>query len=111
MKWPRKKSLAKLKEVLRAKTRRTEGRSMKAICEDLNGLLHGWFEYFKHSKSNVFTTIDGYTRGRLRSILRKRRGGRGRGRGRDHQRWSNDFFHAQGLISLSQCLRAIRQSP
>jgi RNA-directed DNA polymerase len=111
MKWPRKKSLAKLKEVLRAKTRRTEGRSMKAICEDLNGLLQGWFEYFKHSKSNVFTTIDGYTRGRLRSILRKRRGGRGRGRGRDHQRWSNDFFHAQGLISLSQCLRAIRQSP
>lgn len=111
MKWPRKKSLAKLKEVLRAKTRRTEGRSMKAICEDLNGLLHGWFEYFKHSKSNVFATIDGYTRGRLRSILRKRRGGQGRGRGRDHQRWSNDFFHAQGLISLSQCLRAIRQSP
>ena len=66
MKWPRKKSLTKLKEVLRAKTRRTEGRSIKAICEDLNGLLHGWFEYFKHSKSNVFTTIDGYTRGRLR---------------------------------------------
>ena len=111
MKWPRKKSLTKLKEVLRAKTRRTEGRSIKAICEDLNGLLHGWFEYFKHSKSNVFTTIDGYTRGRLRSILRKRRRGRGRGRGRDHKRWSNDFFHAQGLISLSQCLRAIRQSP
>ena len=111
MKWPRKKSLTKLKEVLRAKTRRTEGRSIKAICEDLNGLLHGWFEYFKHSKSNVFATIDGYTRGRLRSILRKRRRGRGRGRGRDHQRWSNDFFHAQGLISLSQCLRAIRQSP
>ena len=84
---------------------------MKAICHDLKGLLHGWFEYFKHSKSNVFATIDGYTRGRLPSILRKRRGGQGRGRGRDHQRWSNDFFHAQGLISLSQCPRAIRQSP
>ena len=110
MKWPRKKSMAKLKEALRAKTRRTDGRSMKAICHDLKGLLHGWFEYFKHSKSNVFATIDGCTRGRLRSILRKRRGGTGRGRGRDHQRWSKDF-HAQGLISLSQCLRAIRQSP
>ena len=111
MRWPRKKSIGKLKEALRSKTRRTEGRSLKAICQDLNGVLQGWFEYFKHGKSNVFETIDGYTRGRLRSILRKRGGGHGRGRGCDHQRWSNDFFHAQGLISLSQCLRAIRQSP
>ena len=37
MKWPRQKSLAKLKEALRAKTRRTEGRGLKAICEDFNG--------------------------------------------------------------------------
>jgi RNA-directed DNA polymerase len=111
MKWPRKKSMAKLKEALRAKTRRTEGRSMKAICEDLNGLLCGWFEYFKHSKSNVFATVDSYTRGRLRSLLRKRRGARGRGRGRDHQRWPNDFFHAQGLFSLMASHRAILHSP
>ena len=111
MKWPRKKSIVKLKEALRAKTRRTSGQSMTAICQELNGLLQGWFEYFKHSKSHVFATIDSYTRGRLRRILRKRRGGKGRGRGSDHQRWSNDFLHAKGLISLSQCLRAIRQSP
>jgi hypothetical protein len=39
--------MAKLKEALRAKTRRTEGRSLKAICEDLNGVLRGWFEYYK----------------------------------------------------------------
>ncbi len=25
--------------------------------------------------------------------------------------WSNDFFHAEGLISLSQCRQAIGQSP
>ena len=31
---------------------------------------------FKHSKSHVFATIDSYTQGRLRSILRKRRGGK-----------------------------------
>jgi RNA-directed DNA polymerase len=111
MKWPRKKSMAKLKEAIRAKTRRTRGRSLKTICEELNGILQGWFEYFKHSKSAVFEAVDGYTRGRLRSILRKRGGRTGRGRGRDHQRWSNAFFHARGLISLSQCLQAIRQSP
>jgi RNA-directed DNA polymerase len=110
MRWPRKKSMAKLKEALRAKTRRTEGRSLKAICEDLNGVLRGWFEYYKHSKSNVFETVDRYVRGRLRSILRKRRGGTGRGRGRDHQRWSTAFLHAQGLFSLMASYRAILQS-
>ena len=35
---------------------------MKAICQELNVLLQGWFEYFKHSKSHVFATIDSYTR-------------------------------------------------
>ena len=110
MRWPRKKSMAKLKEAIRVKTRRNEGRSLRAICEDLNGVLQGWFAYFKHSKSNVFETLDAYTRGRLRSILRKRCRGKGRGRGRDHQRWSNAFFHAQGLFSLMASYRANLQS-
>jgi RNA-directed DNA polymerase len=111
MKWPRKRSLAKLKETIRVKTRRNEGRSLTTICEDLNGVLQGWFEYFKHSKSNVFERVDGYTRARLRSILRKRRGGKGRGRGCDHHRWTNAFFHAHGLLSLMASYRAARQSP
>src|SRR5437016_13122263 len=51
--------------------------------------LRGWYGYFKHSKANVFEPIDGYTRGRLRSILRKRMRKKGRGRGKDHQRWPN----------------------
>ena len=102
MKWPRKKSMDKLKETIRRKTRRTEGRSMRIICEDLNRTLRGWYEYFKHSKSNVFEPIDGYVRGRLRSILRKRRGRTGRGRGNDHQRWPNSYFTTLGLFSLKQ---------
>ena len=109
-KWPRKRSMAKLKEAIRAKTSRNEGRSLTTICEDLNGVLRGWFEYFKHSRSNVFASVDGYTRARLRSILRKRRGGKGRGRGCDHQRWSNAFFHAHGLLSLVASYRAALQS-
>jgi RNA-directed DNA polymerase len=102
MKWPRKKSMDKLKDTIRNKTRRTDGRSMKTICEDLNRTLRGWFGYFKHSKDNVFESVDGYTRGRLRSILRKRRGQHGRGHGRDNQRWPNDYFSAMGLFSLKQ---------
>jgi RNA-directed DNA polymerase len=111
MKWPRRKSLNKLKDTIRRKSRRTEGRSMRIICEDLNGSLRGWFEYFKHSKANVFGPIDSYTRGRLRSILRKRLGKKGRGRGNDHQRWPNAYFSTVGLFSLKQAhLVACRSS-
>jgi RNA-directed DNA polymerase len=111
MKWPRTKSLGKLKEKVREKTRRNEGRSLQEICRDLNRTLRGWFEYFKHSKKNTFETLDGYVRGRLRSLLRKRRKAKGRARGRDHQRWLNAYFHAHGLLSLSESYRAAWQSP
>jgi RNA-directed DNA polymerase len=110
MRWPRKKSMDKLKETIRSKTRRTEGRSMRTICEDLNRSLRGWYEYFKHSKRNVFDSVDGYVRGRLRSILRKRRGRKGRGRGNDHQRWPNSYFTAVGLFSLKQAHAAVCRS-
>jgi RNA-directed DNA polymerase len=110
-KWPRAKSVRKFKENIREKTPRHEGRSLQAICADLNRTLRGWFEYFKHSKNTTFPPLDGYVRGRLRSILRKRDHGQGRGRGRDHQRWPNAYFHALGLLSLSQSHRAARQPP
>jgi len=102
MKWPRKKSMDRLKETIRKKTRRSDGRSMRTICEDLSRTLRGWYGYFKHSKANVFEPIDGYTRGRLRSILRKRSKKKGHGRGKDHQRWPNTYFRAMGLYSLRQ---------
>ena len=110
MKWPRKKSMSKLKDTIREKTRRTDGRSLRVICEDLNRTLRGWFEYFKHSKENVFEAIDGYTRGRLRSILRKRVAKRGRGCGKDHQRWPNAYFNTMGLFSLRQAYLVARRS-
>ena len=99
--WPRKKSIAKLKETIRAKTRRTSGRSLPCIVADLNRTLRGWFAYFQHSSyRSVFRGLDGWIRGRLRSILRKRTGRRGRARGADHQRWPNSYFAALGYFSL-----------
>ena len=109
-KWPRKKSLDKLKDSVRSKTRRNNGRSMKAICEDLNLTLKGWFEYFKHSAPHVLEPIDGYVRGRLRSILRRRRKRKGRAKGLDQYRWQNNFFSAVGLFSLKQAYAAARRS-
>lgn len=100
MKWPRKKSLKKFRDAIRAKTKRTNGFSLQTIIEDVNRTSRGWFEYFKHSHPTTFSSMDGWIRMRLRSILRKRVGRRGRGRGRDHQRWPNAFFSARGLFSL-----------
>lgn len=107
--WPRRKSLAKLKDNLRAKTKRTDGRSLTCIIADINRTLCGWFEYFKHSHRTTFTPLDGWVRMRLRSILRKRRGRTGRGHGADHQRWPNAFFAELGCFNLKAALALARQ--
>jgi RNA-directed DNA polymerase len=110
-KWPRKKSLDRLRTTIRAKTRRTDGRSLTVIIQDVNRTLRGWFEYFKHSAKPTFRSIDGWIRMRLRSILRRRRKRKGRGRGRDHQRWPNAYFTAHGYFSLEVARAKLSQSP
>jgi RNA-directed DNA polymerase len=109
--WPRKKSERKLKETIRAKTKRTNGRSLQVIIADVNGTLRGWFGYFRHSCRVTFVAVDRWVRMRLRSILRKRKGGRGHGYGYDHQRWPNAFFAEQGLYSLVTAHVAASQPP
>jgi RNA-directed DNA polymerase len=99
---PRKKSLEKLKETMRRRTRRNNPTSMEAIIQSLNPTLRGWFEYFKHSSHrSVFRALDGWIRMRLRSILRRRHHKRGRGRGIDHHHWPNAYFAQLGLYSLT----------
>jgi RNA-directed DNA polymerase len=100
-KTPRTKSLQQLKDRIRAKTRRTRSESLAVIIADLNVTLRGWFQYFQHSHAWTFTSLDGWTRMRLRSLLRRRAGRRGRGRGSDHQRWPNAFFAEHGLFGLT----------
>jgi RNA-directed DNA polymerase len=107
---PRKKSLAKLKDSIRAKTGRTNGNSLTRIVGKLNAMLQGWFGFFRHCHRNVFTDLDGWIRGRLRSILRKRTGRQGRGRGTDHQRWPNLYFADLGLYSLWGAYGRLHQS-
>jgi RNA-directed DNA polymerase len=111
--WPRKKSLAKLKDTVRAKTRRTSGDSLQCTVKQLNRTLRGWFEYFQHSSyANVYRDLDGWIRMRLRSILRKRSHRRGRGCGSDHQRWPNRYFAEHGLFSLTTAhAKVVQPSP
>ena len=110
MKWPRKKSMDRLKDMIRMKTGRGQGRSMEEICRDINRTLGGWFEYYKHSNAKTHETVDRYIRGRLRSILRQRAHRPGRGRGKDHQKWPNAYFTAMGLICLKQAHAAACRS-
>jgi RNA-directed DNA polymerase len=98
--YPRKKSLAKFKDAIRAKTSRTSGQSLAFIIADVNRTLRGWFEYFKHSSAPSFTPLDKWVRMRLRSILRKRRDIRGVGRGLSNFRWPNKYFAERGLFNL-----------
>jgi RNA-directed DNA polymerase len=96
----RPKSLRKLRESIKPRTRRNNGRSMEAIVADINRTLTGWYAYFKHVHPSELDQIDRWMRVRLRSILRKRRGGEGRGRGKDHHRWPNRYFTGLGLFCL-----------
>lgn len=108
----RKKSLNKLKDSIRAKTRRTRGDSLARIVADLNRTLRGWFGYFKHAHHYIFEDLDGFIRRRLRALLRKQEK-RPTSLGwspADHKRWPNAFFADAGLFTLHTAWKSARQS-
>jgi len=109
--WVRKKSLNRLKDRIRAKTRRTRGDSLACIVADLNPMLRGWYGYFKHAQNCTFRSLDGFIRRRLRALLRKQDKRPGLGRCyADHRRWPNAYFAAAGLFALHPAWQAERHS-
>lgn len=108
--WPRRKSIRKFRDSIRAKTKRTNGNSLNKIVAEINPVIRGWFEYFKHSVKNILEKQDQWIRMRLRSILRKRHGGAGRGKGLDHLKWPNTYFAELGLFSMAAARALIVQS-
>lgn len=109
--WPRKKSVAKLRDTLRPLTQRTSGLSLVAVIAQINRVLRGFFVYFRESVKTSLAEIDGWIRGRLRSLLRKRQKLPGRAKGMDHARWPNAFFRTQGLFSLAGALAEVAHPP
>jgi RNA-directed DNA polymerase len=109
--WPREKSVSRLKESLREQTPRNSGQSLKAIIAGLNRRLRGWAGYFRGGLIHPHERMDQWLRMRLRSVLRRRDKRKGRGYGRDHHRYPNAFFVEQGLISLKALTSAQRASP
>ena len=110
--WVRKTSRHALKDKIRAKTRRNHGDSLAAIIADLNPMLRGWFGYFKHAYRTEFPSIDGFVRRRLRAILRRHQHRESRlGHSRqDHRRWTNAFFAAHGLFTMTTAHALASQS-
>jgi RNA-directed DNA polymerase len=101
----RKKSAKKLRDRIRSLTKRTAGKNVKMIIAQLNTVLLGWFNYFKHADkykyNDVFKETDGFIRRRLRSILRTQEKRPSFGRClNDHTNWPNKFFAALGLFDL-----------
>jgi RNA-directed DNA polymerase len=100
-KWPRRKSVQKLREKLRPLTGRSSGRSLGAIIAKVNPILRGWYGYFRESHPAGLQGPDGSLRRRLRALLRKREKRPSYGRSQqDSRRWPNRWFAAQGLFSL-----------
>ncbi len=110
--WPRKKSLQKLKATLRQQTRRNSGNSLSWIIATVNPVLRGWFAYFQHSsRPSTYKDLDSWLRMRLRSLLRRRSGGRGVARDQSASvTWPNRFFAQQRLFRLTTAHAAVRQS-
>jgi len=99
--WPRKKSLMKLKDTIRSKTGRTNGSSLEYIILNINRTLRGWYGYFKHSCRQTFRQIDTWVRGRLRTLMRKRTKRSGLAKGEDHIRYRIGLFEDLRLFNLT----------
>ena len=109
--WPRKKSIQKFRDAIRARTPRVNGQSLGHVIAAVNRTTQGWFEYFKHTTvPSVFRGLDGWIRRRLRRILWKRLKKSRSGLGTAHQRWPNTYFAKLGLFSMDAAHALARHS-
>lgn len=103
MRFPTDKSKARFKDKIRKLTKRNNGKSLNQIIVELRPIQRGWFEYYKHSYKSVFEALDGWTRRRLRSILKRRERRRGIATtNMDNIRYPNTIFDNCGFFSLAR---------
>jgi len=109
--WVRSKSRQALRDKIRDKTKRNRSGSLEEIIKDLNPMLKGWFNYFKHAYRTEFKTIDGFIRRRLRALLLRRNKRKGWGRSiQAHKRWRNAYFAKIGLFTMHEAQLSLCQS-
>lgn len=107
---PRDKAKRKLKDEIRARTKKTNGQSLERIIAEVNEVTRGWYEYFKHGLPSSLQRMDQFIRQRLRAILRRRQGMRGHVNKKDNVRWPNAYFAERGLFSMKNARFHARQS-
>lgn len=67
-----KQSLGRMKTRVRKITRRSRGRSMAQVVEELTRYLRGWRNYFSLAETRrIFAALDGWIRRRLRALQLK----------------------------------------
>ena len=65
-------AMARLRERIRQLTRRTRGRSLEQIAEDLRDYVPGWKAYFRLAQTpRVMRELDEWLRHRLRAVQLK----------------------------------------
>ncbi|WFP48911.1 group II intron reverse transcriptase/maturase [Methylomonas sp. EFPC3] len=107
----RRKSLNKVRDAIRLRTRRTSGESIERTIQKLNPVLKGWFGYFKHAHKYTFNTLDAFVRRRLRAILLKQNKKQGCANSKSASfRWKNAYFAERGLFSLHEAYVMASQS-
>ena len=100
-KWPRKKSVMKLRDRVREHTRKRNNKSMATIIQKLNPILKGWHGYFRSSTHQALDQVDGWIRRRLRSVWRFQQKRKGISKGRENPELRNQWFQERGLFSLA----------
>lgn len=74
--YPSKKAVLSIMAKVRALTHRTRHRSLEALLRQLNPVLRGWCQYFRHGVSKAtFGYLDDYAWHRVTAWLRKRHPG------------------------------------
>jgi len=98
-----KKAVARYKQRIRALTRRTRGRSLEQVVEDLRGYVPGWKGYFQLAQTpGVFGDLDGWLRHRLRAMQLKQ-WRRGTTMYRELMRLGAKPWQAQQVAANSRC--------
>jgi len=100
---PRPESVDAFRDKVRHVTRRQQPKKLEMVIADLNPIIRGWGNYYKHGDTKtLFRSLDKWIRMRLRCFLEKKRA-----HYHQNQRLPNYLFVRAGLVSLSDLKLAL----